>query len=213
MPKDRLSKMTSATPIHDDILPEQILQAALQLYLKYGSKKVTMDDVSKVIGKSRSILYYYYKNRDEIFDAVREMLIRDIMDEITLAVDEAGSTEDKIRTFCLTKVKVSEEKTEVFAAMEAGMNVDEISRHAKTMNALHKKLMKAESDLLKSVFSTGVKKGETRLLKSKEQDTLIFILLSSIRGIRREMRNHEDFNNLKPTVAILTDMVMKWLNG
>lgn len=205
--------MTTGNPVHNDILPEQILQAALQLYLKHGLKKVTMDDVSKVIGKSRSALYYYYKNRDEIFDAVMEMLICNVMNEITLAVDRAGSTEDKIRAFGLTKIKVSEDKKDVFAAMEAGMNADEISRHAKTINDIHKKLMKAESGLLKAVFSDGLKKGEIRPLKSKEQDTLIFILLSSIRGIRREMRNENDFSNLKLTINTLTAMVMKWLNG
>lgn len=203
--------MAGATPTVDDILPEQILQAALQLYLKHGLRKVTMDDVAKVIGKSRSVLYYYYKNRDEIFDAVMEMLIGNVADEIIEAVDKAGTTQDKIRAFGLVKIKVSEEKREVFAAMESGMNADEISRYTKTINGIHIKLMKAESDLLKSVFSEGVKKGEIRQLKPKEQDTLIFILLSGIRGIRREMRNHEDFSNLKPTIDVFTAMVMKWL--
>jgi len=204
--------MASGNLIHSDILPEQILQAALQLYLKHGLKKVTMDDVSKVIGKSRSALYYYYKNRDEIFDAVMEMLVRNIIGEIAQAMDTASSTEDKVRTFCLTKIKVSEDKREVFAAMEAGMNADEISRHANTMYAVHKKVMKAESGLLKAVFSASMKKGEIRPLKPKEQDTLIFILLSSIRGIRREMRNEDDFSNLKSTVDTLTAMVMMWVN-
>jgi AcrR family transcriptional regulator len=205
--------MASSTLPEEDILKEQILHAALQLYLKLGLKKVTMDDVSKVIGKSRSSLYYYYKNRDEIFDAVMEMLIRDVINEITLAVDKAVTTEKKIEAFGLTKIKLSEDKRDIFAAMEAGMNADEISRHGKTINAIHLKLMKSESVLLKAVFLAGVEKGEIRPLKPKEQDTLIFILLSSIRGVRREMRNGQDFSDLKLTIATLTAMVMKWLNN
>lgn len=54
-----------------------------------------MDDVAKVIGKSRSALYYYYKNRDEIFDAVMEMLIGNVADEIIEAVDKAGTWNTK----------------------------------------------------------------------------------------------------------------------
>ncbi|MFA6245379.1 MAG: TetR/AcrR family transcriptional regulator [Mucilaginibacter sp.] len=205
--------MASTTLLINDILPEQILQAALQLYLKHGLKKVTMDDVSKVIGKSRSAIYYYYKNRDEIFDAVMEMLIRDIMDEIKLAVAKGGSTEEKLKIFCLAKVKLSEEKSGVFAAMEAGMNVDERSRHATTLTAVHKKLMKAESDLLAAVFAAGVEKGEVKRVKPNDLERVIFILLSSIRGIRREMKQDNDFSELKPTVDTLTAMAMHWMNN
>ncbi|PUZ26933.1 transcriptional regulator, TetR family [Chitinophaga costaii] len=205
--------MASTLHIQDEILPEQILQATLQLYLKHGLKKVTMDDVSKVIGKSRSVLYYYYKNKDEIFDAVMEMLIRNVVAEIKQAVDKARSIQGKIRAFGLVKIKVSEDKQAVFAAMESGMNADEISRHTKTINDIHIQLMNAESDLLKAVFAEGMQKGEIRPLTAMEQDTLIFILLSGIRGIRREMRNKEDFSHLKPTVDVLTAMTMKWLNG
>ena len=93
--------------IQEDILPEQILQAAMQLYQKHGLKKVTMDDVSKVIGKSRSSIYYYYKSKDEIFEAVLEMLVADVINEISTAVDKVSTLEEKIRAFCLSKVKTS----------------------------------------------------------------------------------------------------------
>ncbi|WP_187774774.1 TetR/AcrR family transcriptional regulator [Pedobacter sp. BS3] len=203
--------MSPEPSIQEDILPEQILQAALQLYLRHGLKKVTMDDVSKVIGKSRSTLYYYYKNRDEIFEAVMDALIREVLDEITRTVDQADTVENKIRAFCLAKIKTSEDRRPVFTAMEAGMDADEISRHAKTMSGVHRRLMKAEAELLKKVLTTGVKNSQIRPLRPKEQDMLIFILLSGIRGIRREMRHENNFSNLKPAVDTLTAMAMKWL--
>lgn len=205
--------MAPEVPLHDDILPGQILQAALQLYLKHGLKKVTMDDVSKVIGKSRSSLYYYYKNRDEIFEAVMDALIGEVQDEIAAAVNKADSVQEKIRAFCLTKVKTSEDKKDFFSSIEAGMDAEEISRHNRVMNDVHKRLIKSETSLLKRVFSTAVKNGEIRALQPKEQSTLIFILLSSIRGIRREMRHENDFSRLSGTVEALSAMTMSWLAG
>ncbi|WP_345990272.1 helix-turn-helix domain-containing protein [Chryseobacterium sp. Chry.R1] len=50
----------------EEILKSQILQTAQDLYQRYGIKKVTMDDVAKAVGKTRSALYYYFKNRDEL---------------------------------------------------------------------------------------------------------------------------------------------------
>jgi len=197
--------------IQEDILPEQILQAALQLYQKHGLKKVTMDDVSKAIGKSRSALYYYYKNRDEIFEAVMDALIRGVVNEITEAVSKADAVAAKLRAFCLTKVKTSEDRKAFFSAIEAGMDADEISRHAQLMSDVHKRLMHAESALLKSVLTAGIRRGEIRGLKPKEQDMLIFILLSGIRGIRRELLQENSFAKLPAAVDTLTGMAMTWL--
>lgn len=203
--------MTSAPNIQDDILPEQILQAALQLYLKHGVRRVTMDDVAKVIGKSRGVLYYYYKNRDEIFEAVIETLIQEVVDEIAEAVDKAASVKDKIRAFCLLKIKTSEEKKSFFTAMEAGMDAEEISRHSQIMTVLHKRLMQQETALLKKVLSLAGKSGAIRGLKPKESGMLIFIILSGIRGIKREMNYDNDFSKLDYAVEVLADMVMRWL--
>jgi len=195
----------------EDILPGQILQAALQLYQKQGLKKVTMDDVAKAIGKTRSALYYYYKNRDDIFEAVMAKLIAEVIGEIGRAIDQADTTEQKIRTFCLTKVKTSESRQSFFKAIEAGMDVDEISRHANLMSDIHKRMMQEEKTLLKSFLATGIKSGEIRSLKPKEQDMLIFILQSGIRGIRRELLHEGSFSRLPAAVETLTGMAMAWL--
>ncbi|HEX7755133.1 MAG TPA: TetR/AcrR family transcriptional regulator [Niabella sp.] len=203
--------MSSVTDTEMDILPGQILQAALELYLKYGLKKVTMDDVSKVIGKSRSSIYYYYKNRDEIFEAVMDALIADVLREMETAIKAKNTLPDKIRAFCLAKIRTSEEKKPLFAAIEAGMNADERSSHAKTMLSLHQRLMKAETILLKNMLSAAIKSGAIRALKPREQETFIFILLSSIRGIKREMIYENDFSRLSVTVDTLTAMAASWM--
>jgi AcrR family transcriptional regulator len=56
--------------IPDDEVRQEILRGALTLYLKHSPDKVTMDDVANAIGRSRTSLYYYYKNHSEIYQAV-----------------------------------------------------------------------------------------------------------------------------------------------
>lgn len=55
-----------------------ILQAARDLFAKYGYKKTTMEDIAHALRKGKSSLYYYFKNKEEIFQAVigqeRELL-------------------------------------------------------------------------------------------------------------------------------------------
>jgi len=201
--------MSSA--LQEDMLPEQILQAAYQLYQKHGLKKVTMDDVSKAIGKSRSALYYYYKNRDEIFEAVLDRLIRQVKQEIAIAMDNTTGVAQKIRAFCLAKIRTSEEKKSFFSAIETGLDAEEMSRHAQFMNDVHRRMMQAETELLKPMLQAGAKAGEIRPLKPREQESLIFVLQSGVRGIRRELALEDSFSRLNTAVDTFTAMTVAWL--
>lgn len=203
--------MFSSIQNEQDQLSEQILNAASDLYMKYGFKKVTMDDISKAIGKSRTSIYYYYKNREEVFQAVLNSLIKEVAAEIGNAMDQQLTLEEKIRAFCHTKVKTSESKKPFFTALEAGMNAEEKSRYSQVIEVVHQHLMEAEKFILGKALSESISKKETRSLTSEEQDTVIFILQSSIRGIKREMLLKDSFDELETTVDVLTSMTVKWL--
>src|SRR5579862_7524563 len=100
--------MTTAASVNsDDIAQEEILRAALRLYQKFGPTKVTMDDIASASGRGRSSLYYYYKNRDEIYQAVMEKIADEMAAEIRQAVAAAENLRDKIYAFCYSKIKAS----------------------------------------------------------------------------------------------------------
>lgn len=54
---------------------ENILEVALRLFIQYGVKSVTMDDLSKELGMSKKTIYQYYSDKDEIvYLAVKQFL-------------------------------------------------------------------------------------------------------------------------------------------
>ncbi len=196
----------------DDIIHHEILQVALRLYRKSGPSKVTMENVAKATGRSRSSLYYYFKNRDEIFQAVLDRIAEDVAVEIRLAVAAAVNLNDKIYAYCSTKIKTSQEWKSVFSAMDQSMDADEKSKHTKIMDALHKKLIYLERGILTEALSA-VGRQPARVLGNAEQDMLAFIISSGIRGIRREIYDHNDPHDAKAAAALLSDMVAQWLQS
>jgi AcrR family transcriptional regulator len=196
--------------IQDDIIHEEILQAALRLYRKYGPTKVTMENVAKATGRSRSALYYYFKNRDEIFQAVLERIAEDVAAEIRAAVTAAANLNDKIYAFCLIKINTSYAWKRVFSAMDQVMSADEISKHTKFIDAMHKKLIYLERGIITEILSAeGL--GTDRFPGNAEQDMLAFIISSGVRGIRREIYDYNDPHDVKAAIQLLSDMVTKWL--
>ncbi len=200
--------MAANNALKEDQIQQQILQAAQQLFQKHGYQKVTMDDVAKAIGKGRSSLYYYYKNKDEVFDAVMDAEISDIMAEITRMVEQATTVEQKLRALGITKTKISRKRKSFFDALEAGMNADEMSQYAQKKQSVQKRIRKEEGALLNHILTQGVKEGEIPALDPKEQETIIFVFMSSLRGLKREMTLDNNYARMESTIDMLVRMTM-----
>ena len=196
----------------DDIIHQEILQAAVRLYRKSGPTKVTLDNVAKATGRSRSSLYYYFKDRDEIFQAVLNQIAEDVIAEIRHAVAAAENLNDKIYAFCSTKIKTTEEWKRIFHAMDQLMSADEKSKHSKLMDALHKRLIYLERGILTEAMAA-ITPWPVRIISNDELDMLAFIISSGIRGIRREIYDHNDPHNVKAAAQLLSDMIAKWLQS
>lgn len=50
-----------------EALKKKIGKAAMQCFAKYGLDKTTLDDIAKTVGMSKASLYYYYRNKEDIF--------------------------------------------------------------------------------------------------------------------------------------------------
>jgi AcrR family transcriptional regulator len=56
-----------------DIAPTrqtEIIESAAAIFLRYGFKKTSMDDVAKAVGISRQALYLHFPNKEALFKAV-----------------------------------------------------------------------------------------------------------------------------------------------
>jgi len=197
--------------IKDDLFQEQVIKAAQQLFRQYGLQKVTMDDVAKAVGKGRSSLYYYYKNKIEIFGAVMDVEISEILAEMARAVDKAVDAEQQVRAFCVTKLKEARKRRAFYATLETAMDADERSYYAKAEHTSRTKMMAQEGDLLRKILTGGAARGELRVLGPKELDGLVFVLLSSIHGLKRELVADNNFRRIEPAIDTLTRMVIHGL--
>ena len=82
---------------------ESIVEAARRVFAKYTLRKTTMEDIALEAGKAKSSIYYYFKSKEEIVQAVVEEAA---LDEIKRAVLEQDSPENRLRTYSITRMKI-----------------------------------------------------------------------------------------------------------
>jgi len=85
---------------------ERILVKAEELFMQFGIRSVSMDDIANNLGMSKKTLYQYYADKDELVDAVIEGRISEIQAECLGCRQNA---KDSIHEIFLTMEHIMEE--------------------------------------------------------------------------------------------------------
>jgi len=77
---------------------DKVLTAALDVFLRYGYKRVTMNDIAEAAGISRPALYLVFESKEEIFKSVYERFVKETLIEIEGELRQLETPEEKLRT-------------------------------------------------------------------------------------------------------------------
>lgn len=134
---------------------QEIGQAAAQCFARYGLEKTTLDDIAAVVGLNKASLYYYYKNKEDIF--------------LDVAVQEAGSYIAGLQAAAVEK-KGIEQKLVYYLQERIVYYVDVLNRNKVSSVTLQKLLpgfferyehmMQEEIRFIAQLLKQAIKEGE-----------------------------------------------------
>ena len=78
-----------------------ILDAAYNIFAKYGYQKTSMDDIANEAMIGKGTIYYYFHSKEEIFLSILERKDNDLFNLIKSKINEAKTFEEKIKIFIL----------------------------------------------------------------------------------------------------------------
>lgn len=102
MPRRRTSQPTDrARPAPREPEPgaarrSAVLEAAHGVFLRYGFKKTSMDDLARAAGLSRQGLYLHFETKEALFRSAFEHLLVQLEAGARAALARAGSLEDRL---------------------------------------------------------------------------------------------------------------------
>jgi AcrR family transcriptional regulator len=192
----------------DDIIKDEILKEAQKLFQQFGVKKTTMEDIAKAMGKGKSTLYYYYCSKEEIFDAVILKEMAEVFNSVKQAVEKANSAEDKLKAFTLTKIKAVQKRANLYKIVKG-----EMQDNPRCMKHLHTEYDSQEVKLVKDILRFGVENGEFSKLIGKELDILPSVMVSSLRGLERDMFIDARYAKLEPRMESIIGIMIRGLRN
>ena len=84
---------------NDKQTEEKIFESATEVFIEKGMDGARMQDIADHAGINKSLLHYYYRSKDRLFDAVFEKIAGQMFRKFAPVFDENISLEEKIRFF------------------------------------------------------------------------------------------------------------------
>lgn len=167
-----------------------ILYGAQKLFQEKGLGKITMEDIASSIGKGKSSLYYYFKSKEEIFSAVLDMELDEIIMETIRQLNQCNTFLEKIETFGKIKYEMTRKRKTLYATMERFNLPEEIQQYNLIKKSAHAKYIQKEKIVLLQTFVDAMAQNMIREMDDEILDTTIMVFLCALRGINREVHLH-----------------------
>lgn len=200
--------MVRQAPSKEERFRAQVLEAAQQLFQQYGLQKVTMEDVARASGKSKSTLYYYYKSKEEIFDAVVDHEIRDVQGQLRMALEQADTAGAKLESFVLTKLRVLRKKAALYNLLHQDITRQYIIEFTERTRQNYQQ---AEVDMVKQILQLGVDNKEFTALANQDLDQVAVVLTSSVLGIEQHALLNEKYEKAEASIRLLSSILVRGL--
>jgi len=157
---------------------EQILDAAMKVFVKNGFAQTRMEDIAEVSGLSKGAIYHHYDSKKDLFLALIDFWEEYFFFKVFFNKNiESKKSEDLLRAMAKDMIETFKSKKYVLLAeleFWSLANHDEDVR-AKT-EALYIKLMK----LIRSIISRGVRTNE---FKQINVDVAALSVMTSLQGV------------------------------
>lgn len=83
----------------------RIILTASRIFSHYGFRKTTMEEISRALKKGKSSIYYYFGSKEEIFEAVVLYEANQLRKQLTTAIKEVESPQEKLRNYIYVRMK------------------------------------------------------------------------------------------------------------
>ncbi|WP_462318351.1 TetR/AcrR family transcriptional regulator [Marinilabilia sp.] len=172
-----------------DTVRNSILKSARELFAKFGYRKTTMEDIAQALRKGKSSLYYYFKNKEEIFQAVIELESELLEHRLREVVGSEYSPRQKFHDYVIVRMETLRELENYQKAMR-----DETYGDYHFLDDVRERSEQAEQEMLRVVMEEGVSSGEFDI---KNLRLAAIGISTALRGLElplfRGIENFDDF--------------------
>ena len=152
-----------------------LIEVARELFAKNGKKDVTMNDIAEASKKGRRTLYTYFNNKEEIYKAVIDKELDQVIERLYLVTAETTEPDLKLTNHIITHLDAIKYIVTRNGSLRADFfhDIYEVERTRRKVDV-------KEIALIKNILIEGVEK---RVFKNMDTDLSAMIIFYAIKGL------------------------------
>ncbi len=104
---------------------KQIIDIAIKLIEEQGYNQTTLADVAKEAGFSKGVVFYYFKNKDELIDQINTILLEELREYTKARVKSSDSERERLKAYIRAYFDYMQEERMRFTTLfELGININ-----------------------------------------------------------------------------------------
>ncbi len=143
-------------------IKKKIISALRPIFGRYGFRKTTMDEIARELKMGKSSIYYYFKSKEDIFEAVVMYEANLLRNELTRAIKSVDSPLEKVKKYINVRMKTFEKLSNYYNAI-FDKNLD----HFEFIEKIRAKYDLEELAILRLILYDGNRKGVFRVENSE----------------------------------------------
>lgn len=186
--------------------PQELAQAAYEVFTEKGYAAARMDDVAKRAGVSKGLPYLYFKTKDDLFKAVVKSVVIPRLEELTSLTNGDESASEVIRGPLLEFMKRMP-STNIGTVIR--LLVAEGQRHPDLLEFYYENVVSHALGTVKELLERGVKQGEFRETAVSEIPQLVIapVFLSVVWQMLFEKRTLDTDRTIETHINMLLNYI------
>jgi len=153
----------------------RIVSAAKELIAQYGFKKTTMDEIAAKARMGKSSMYYYFKNKEDIFAEIVRLDSNVFRQKLSEAIKQANTPQDKILQYIRTRMLHLKELSNYYKTL-----TNEYLDHYFFIEQVREDFYTYESNILSELINEGIDQCH---FAHCEVDVVVRMIAIAIKGL------------------------------
>ncbi|KOY85827.1 hypothetical protein AD998_06395 [bacterium 336/3] len=190
-----------------------ILKAAKDCFARYGYEKTTLDDIGKIARLNKASLYYYFKNKEDIFIQVVLSEAKDFIEKLQNSALQAESIEEKIVTYLIARMRYYRDVLNLHQ-----LSVTIVQEIQPKFDEVYQSVKNEEIAYLESILKQGIKQKVFELHNSLQIAEVLITIADALKHEATFRSNtfdmaSVDYSKAEKKIEMITKLILKGLNS
>lgn len=186
---------------------EEILNAAMDLFFKYGLMKLTLKDIARNCGIQNTAIYYYFKDKENLVKTVIKTFFDGIKEKVEAALSEEQTLRYKLKNY----IKMRTENLAKGKKFVENFRQDDIAlSYRKYAIQMSEEFIVFEIEKISSLIESGIKDG---CIKNIDIPSLCVVIIGATEGLMYRNIFMEEEMNLDKEIDSILDIIFKGISN